>query len=381
MNKQPSKHLEILEKLIAFQSVTPKGKDALEYIASLLREYNFQVDIQSFGKGEKETWNMYAHRGEAKPNICFAGHVDVVPPGNMEGWKTDPFSLICQEEYAYGRGVVDMKGAVACWLAAARQYVEQFPDHAGSISLLLTTDEEGTGEFGTKVMLEHIVKKYSAIDFCIVGEPTSQSKLGDMVKIGRRGSISFDLVVNGKQGHAAYPDLAKNPMPILLQILNELNTYELDRGSEYFDPSNLEITTIDTGNNVTNVIPDKTRAKFNIRFNDNHSKDSLLKLVQSIIDKYSDNYDLQHHCSSLPFIQEYSANMQRFTNIVARECQTIPIISTSGGTSDARFIHRHAEVIEFGLNSSQAHQINEHCEIYDLQMLYNVYYAYLVESL
>lgn len=381
MKDSQFKYLEILEKLIAFKSITPKGKDAFDYVSSLLKPHGFEVILQNFGTGESETWNLYAFRGEVKPNICFAGHVDVVPPGNLDGWDADPFSLTQKGDFLYGRGVVDMKGAIASALAAVLELIDKYPDHKGSISFLLTTDEEGTGEFGTKMMLEHISGKYKAIDFCILGEPTSENKVGDMMKIGRRGSISFDLTINGTQGHVAYPNLADNPLPILVNILKELEDHQLDEGSQFFDPSNLEITTIDTGNDVTNIIPAKCSAKFNIRFNDHHNVASLLQLVQSIIVKYTPNYELKHSCSSLPFIQEYSDNMRNFAKIIEKECKLKPVISTSGGTSDARFIHNYAEIVEFGLNSNKAHQINEYCQIYDLQMLCNVYYAYLVGSL
>lgn len=381
MHDDKAKYLDILRKLIAFKSVTPKGKEALDYISALLQEYGFKIDLQKFGQGEKETWNLYAYRGNSAPNICFAGHVDVVPPGSVNSWSSDPFILKMEADNLQGRGIVDMKGAIACSLAATIKYITKFSNHKGTISFLLTTDEEGSGEFGTKMMLEYIANKYAPIDFCILGEPTSEKKIGDMVKIGRRGSISFDLTINGTQGHVAYPDLANNPITRLVNAMNELKFYELDSGTDFFSPSNLEITTIDVNNDTTNVIPEKCYAKFNIRFNDKHSAESLLELVKLIINKHSDDYDLKHSCSSHPFIQEYSANMQSFVEVIKEQCNINPVISTSGGTSDARHIHKFAEVIEFGLNSDQAHQINECCQNYDLQMLCNVYYAYLVKSL
>ncbi len=379
--------LKILEDLVAFKSITPKGIDALEYIENILKKYSFVIDIQSFGEDKNKTWNLYAYKELNIPggNLCFAGHVDVVPPGDVSSWKTDPFKLHIEGERLFGRGVVDMKGAIACFIAASIDFLDKESSKKnekqgrGCISFLLTTDEEGSGEFGTKKMLEYINNIYQPIDFCLVGEPTNEEKIGDMIKIGRRGSISFDLKVMGQQGHVAYPDLALNPSSIILKILNELDEYYLDNGTEYFDPSNLEITSIDTGNNTSNVIPESICAKFNIRFNDQHSAGSLVALVDGIIQKYSVDYDLSYNCSSLPFIQSYSKNMQQFTRVVKKVTGVDPILSTRGGTSDGRFIHKYAEMLEFGLKSKFAHKIDEYCEKSDLQMLQAVYYAQLVE--
>ena len=386
MSKQSC--LKILENLVAFKSITPKGVDALGYIADILKKHDFIIDIQVFGEGEKATGNLYAYKklGIAGGNLCFAGHVDVVPPGDISSWQTDPFKLHVENEKVYGRGVVDMKGAIAAFMVASMDFLEKNMVAAsgkaggnGCISFLLTTDEEGSGEFGTKKMLEYIKNKHPAIDFCIVGEPSNEEKIGDMIKIGRRGSISFDLKVRGKQGHVAYPDLALNPVSIILRILNELEEHKLDNGNEYFGPSNFEITSIDTGNMTSNVIPESIYAKFNIRFNDTHSAVSLVELVESIIKKYSDDYELCHNCSSLPFIQAYSDNMQKFAKVVKDITGSSPAVSTSGGTSDGRFIHQYAQMLEFGLKSSFAHKIDEYCEKSDLQMLQAVYYSYLVE--
>lgn len=385
--------LEILKDLVAFKSVTPKGLDALDYVANILKPHGFIVDIQIFGTGEEATGNLYAYKklGYGRKNLCFAGHVDVVPPGDMSSWRSDPFKLHEEDNKLYGRGVVDMKGAIAAFIAASIDFIENdmLPEASlssgddnednGCISFLLTTDEEGSGKFGTKKMLEYISNTYQPIDFCLVGEPSSEKIIGDMIKIGRRGSISFELKIIGKQGHVAYPDLALNPIRIALKILNQLEEYKLDNGTKYFSPSNLEITSIDTGNPTSNVIPESILAKFNIRFNDKHDEINLAKLVENIIKQHTSDYELKYNCSSLPFIQKYSEDMQRFSKVIEDITGISPKVSTSGGTSDGRFIYKYAEMLEFGLKSNFAHKIDEYCEKCDLQMLQAVYYAYLVE--
>ena len=374
-----NKSLEILEELIAFRSVTPKGSDAIKYVADFLSELGFKCDIQQFGPASEQVTNLYAVLGESAPNICFAGHLDVVPPMNENLWNTDPFKMHLQGDIVYGRGTVDMKGAIACAMSAVREFILKGSKPNGSISFLLTTDEEGPGTYGTKMMLEHL--KNHKIDFCILGEPTSRKIIGDTIKIGRRGSINFTLKINGKQGHVAYPEQAINPAPALMTILTELQNKKLDNGSQYFQKSNLEVTSIDTGNDVSNIIPESIIVKFNIRFNDHHTANDLNIMVRSIIAQHSEDYDLQYTCSSEPFIQKYSNRMQQFTDIVADVCKTKPTVETGGGTSDARFIHKFTEVVEFGLNCDLAHKINEYTKISDLQTLHNVYYNCLNEFL
>lgn len=372
--------LTILQKLISYKSVTPKGADAIEYISNKLSKRGFSCEVKNFGEGEEKVTNLYAIYGDKKPNICFAGHLDVVPAGRKELWSSDPYKLKIDDNNVYGRGAVDMKGAIACSLAAVIHYLELNKPN-GSISFLLTTDEEGEAKYGTKMMLEHIKNKEPSIDFCILGEPTTMQNIGDTIKIGRRGSVNFDLTINGKQGHVAYPEKAINPLPIMVSILKEINEEVFDNGNEFFQSTNLQLTSIDTGNRVTNIIPESVNAKFNIRFNNTQNANDLAIRVTKIVSKYSDNYDIKHKSSSAPFIQEYSKKMQTFAAIVENECRVKPKIETGGGTSDARFIHKHAEVVEFGLNCNLAHKINEHTKISDLQTLYNVYYNTLVKFL
>ena len=366
--------LPILEKLISFRSITLGGKDAIEYIANFLSNLGFECDVKTFGQGADEVTNLYAVFGNSTPNICFAGHVDVVPPMNEALWHCDPFKMLIQDDIVFGRGAVDMKGALACSLAAVAEFLKTTTKPKMSISFLLTSDEEGDATYGTKEMLEYIRGKNHKIDFCILGEPTTNYKLGDTIKIGRRGSVNFNLTVKGQQGHVAYPEKAINPLPVMARILCALTNKELDGGSEYFQRSNLEITSVDTGNPTSNVIPESVNARFNIRFNDNHTAKDLNALVTEIISQNCETYDLKYTSSSAPFIQKYSPKMQKFTKIVQDVCGITANIETNGGTSDARFIHAYTEVVEFGLNCNSAHKINEHTKISDLQTLYNVYY-------
>jgi len=371
--------LQILEKLISFESVTPKSANSIEYIADFLSKIGFKCEIKKFDSGKEETTNLYAILGHSSPNICFAGHVDVVPPMNENLWKYDPFKMTIQDDIVYGRGVVDMKGSIACYLSAISEFLKNHKEYKGSISLLLTSDEEGDAKYGTQKMLEHIKDYTPKVDFCILGEPTSKNKIGDTVKIGRRGSVNFTLKVIGKQGHVAYPKKAINPIPFMIRILNDLSGYEFDKGSEYFQQSNLEITSVDTGNPVTNVIPESVSTMFNIRFNDKHTSESLTEDVIKIIEDHGVKYDLQYKSSSTSFIQEYSPIMQDFVQVIKDVCGITPNVTTCGGTSDARFIHSYSDVIELGLDCNLAHKINESSKISDLQALHKVYYDSLVK--
>ncbi|MGC0372122.1 MAG: hypothetical protein DGJ47_000827 [Rickettsiaceae bacterium] len=367
-----NKILNILSELIAFQSVTPKGKNALQFIANFLKDLGFRCEIKDFGP-TGEVSNLYAVFGEKKPNICFAGHVDVVPPLNEKLWKFNPYTMTIDNNYVYGRGVVDMKGGVACALSAVEHIIKSTKQINGSISFLLTTDEEGPGTYGTVKMLEYIKDRYPPIDLCILGEPTSQKEIGDTIKIGRRGSINFDLTVNGKQGHVAYPNEAQNPAPAFISILYELNQLVLDQGTDFFQPSNLEITSIESGSKVSNIIPQAASSKFNIRFNHLHTAEELNSMINKLIAKHSDNYSLSYSCSSLPFMQEISDELQKCLKVVQSTLNIESKFDTNGGTSDSRFIQKYTKVIELGLKHDQAHKINEHCHVSDLQKLYDVY--------
>ncbi len=366
--------LKILSDLISFPSITPHSAGAIEYIAQLLQTHGFDIDIQKFSDANYQVTNLYARYGKAEPNICFAGHIDVVPPGDIALWQSDPFKATTVDHKVFGRGVVDMKGAIACMLASTLNYLKQNSELNGSISFLITSDEEGKAEHGTKQMLNYLKEKNEPIDFVILGEPTCEHIIGDTIKIGRRGSINFILKVRGVQGHVAYPDMAINPIPILVNILNELNLHYFDEGSEFFQSSNLEITSIDVGNEVTNIIPGQISAKFNIRFNDLHDEKQLIALINIIINKYTADYELISNSSAKCFIQKPIGYIAQFAQLVNDICLVKSKYSTSGGTSDARFIKDYCSVVEFGLLNETAHKLDEHTKINDLQQLYDVYY-------
>lgn len=379
--KELQQIIDILAELIGFQSITPNSAGSVEYVERILTAAGFNCTIKVFGEAESErTTNLYARFGTSEPNICFAGHLDVVPPLHLNSWKYNPFTLTQDGDLLYGRGTADMKGAVACSIVAALNFLQNTPAN-GSISFLLTSDEEGTGEFGTKMMLEYLASKGEKINFTILGEPSSNEILGDTINIGHRGSVNFLLAVSGKQGHVAYPHKAKNPLRSLAQIAAEITNLEFDKGNEFFDKSNLELTSIDVGNPVVNIIPDKAMMRFNVRFNNQHKLESIVQIIDDIIAKHEQDYDLQYQCSSLPYIQEYSDQMKEFSSIVSKRCKVTPKVDASGGTSDGRFIYKYSQVVELGLNSQQAHKINEHIKINDLQNLYSVYYDCLTSFL
>lgn len=375
-------HITYLKDLISFESVTPQSNDAIEYINDLLKENNFKTNIKIFGDNHEQVTNLYAVYGSGKPNICFVGHVDVVPAGHHNLWyNLKPFKANEQDEKIYGRGVVDMKGSIACFLAASLEFIKNNTNFKGSISFLLTSDEEGEAKHGTKEMLKYIYAQGHKIDFAIVGEPTCEKDIGDTIKIGRRGSINFKLNIVGLGGHAAYPQKANNPIACLIKILNELVDTKLDEGTEFFQSSNLEVTNIDVGNNTANVIPSSATANFNIRFNNLHSAETLVKRIEQIVEQYcreyKTEYNLEYSSSADSFIQNPNDRIQAFAKVVEKTLNIKPQFSTSGGTSDARFVKDYCSLVEFGLLSDRAHKINEYSKISDLQKLYDVYYNFL----
>jgi succinyl-diaminopimelate desuccinylase len=369
--------LEIIKKLISFRSVTPDPAGSFEYIRDLLESSGFKIILKEFGQGSEKVSNLYARIGNKEPNICFAGHIDVVPPGDLSKWLFDPYSATEHDGYLYGRGAVDMKGAIGCMMAASINFIKENDNFDGSISFLLTSDEEGPATNGTKLMMEYIYSLGEKIDLAIMGEPTLDQELGDTIHIGRRGSVSFELLINGKQGHVAYQNEAINPNKIMVKILNQLIETKLDEGNEWFEPSNLEITSIDVGNQTENMIPNSCSAKFNIRYNNIHSFNELLETIENIVKNFSDNYELKYRHNAEHFI----CNPEELANKFAQSSFYItnikPKFSTSGGTSDARFIKNYTKTIEFGLSPKTAHQINERVEISHLKKLYEIYYQSL----
>lgn len=362
-----------LKTLISFKSITPESRGAIEFISDLLKKHGFKVEVKEFGQ-EYKVQNLYASYGKGSPNICFCGHVDVVPPGDIGLWDHDPFEGVQKGDKIFGRGAVDMKGAIACMLASALDFIKFAKNLKGSVSFLLTSDEEGEAKYGTSKMLEYLKTKGEEIDFMIVGEPSCEEYIGDTIKIGRRGSINFVLKITGRQGHVAYPKKADNPLNYLVNILHDLKNLKLDEGNDFFQSSELVITSIDTRNHVANVIPASASANFNIRFNNLHNSQTLVDLINQKVETHTKKFKLESQLSAKSFIQDPIDRIEDFAKIVRSSTNIDTKFSTSGGTSDARFAIDYCNVVEFGLMSNEAHKINEFTKISDLQKLYNVYY-------
>jgi succinyl-diaminopimelate desuccinylase len=366
----------VSQALIRCRSVTPKDDGALAVIEEALTPLGFECHRLTFGDdGDAPISNLYARLGTGSPHLCFAGHTDVVPPGDVGAWRVDPFAGEIVGDELYGRGAVDMKGAIGCFIAAVSRFIET-GSRAGSISLLITGDEEGPAVNGTVKVLDWLKTHGETIDACVVGEPTNPETLGDMIKIGRRGSFSGFLKVLGTQGHVAYPHRANNPITQLAAMLRALSE-PLDEGTEHFPPSMLVPTTFDVGNHATNVIPGEARANFNIRFNDLHTPESLKIWLHEKLDAVGGDYELQTRCSGPAFLTEPGPLTDLMQQVVHDELGVIPELSTSGGTSDARFIKDICPVIEFGLVGQTMHQVDERVTLSDLEALTGVYHRLL----
>ncbi len=372
--------ISLAQKLISYPSITPGDHGIFDYVVELLEGVGFQCLILEFGEGVDKVKNLYAQYGKDGPNICFAGHLDVVPPGDIKAWRHDPFSGIIEDGKLFGRGASDMKAAVAAWISASLQTIEKGKIN-GTISLILTGDEEGVATNGTVKVLQHLKDNNIHIDACLVGEPTCELVLGDTIKIGRRGSITYKLEVEGVQGHVAYPDLARNPINNLVEILYALKNIKLDSGNSHFQASNLEIISVDVGNKVTNIIPSKAGALFNIRYNNEQNEAKLTKLIEDVCKNHAGSYRLFPNESARAFISQ----PKELANKLAKAVLTVTGIkskfSTSGGTSDARFIHEYCEVAEFGLQNTTAHKIDEYILVEDLAKLQDIYYNLILEYL
>jgi succinyl-diaminopimelate desuccinylase len=363
--------LALAQALIRRPSVTPADAGALDVLEAVLKELGFATHRLPFGDVD----NLYARLGSEAPHFCFAGHTDVVPAG--EGWNTDPFAATVQDGLLYGRGAADMKSAIAAFVAA----VSRTGAPKGSISLLITGDEEGAAINGTVKMLDWLKARGEKIDHCVVGEPTSVTRAGDTLKIGRRGSINFRLTVTGVQGHVGYPHKAKNPIPALAELVTQLAAHKLDKGTEHFDPSTLAFTTLDVGNPTTNVIPGEARAGFNIRFNDRHTPDSLINWVkdraQQVAQQSGCEITVTSQTSGVSFLTAPGKFTQLVSDTVAGITGQAPILSTSGGTSDARFIKDICPVVELGLAGATMHKADECVPVDEIAALTDIYAALL----
>jgi succinyl-diaminopimelate desuccinylase len=374
--------LRLAQDLIRCPSVTPEDAGALGVLEAALKPMGFSCRRLTFeAAGHEPVDNLYAKLGTGRPNFCFAGHTDVVPPGDQAQWKHAPYAAEIANGMLYGRGAADMKSAIACFAAAASRYLADHKQPKGAISLLITGDEEGIAVNGTVKVLDWLKQNGEALDHCVVGEPTSAARAGDLLKIGRRGSANFRLTVTGIQGHAAYPSLALNPIPIIAELIRRIANWRLDEGSEHFEPSTLAFTTVDVGNPTVNVIPAEARAGFNIRFNDRHTPDTLLRQIETIADSVKRDMGgeigIATQVSGVSFFTPPGAFTDLLAESVKRVTGMTPEYSTTGGTSDARFIKDHCPVVELGLAGRTMHKANECVTVADIEALTRIYHSVL----
>ena len=370
--------LQLAKELIKFPTVTPVDAGIMKFLEKKLKTLGFKTKVLEFReKDSKPVKNIYARLGNKGPNFCYAGHLDVVPAGNLKDWTVNPFKPSVKKGYLIGRGANDMKSSIAAFVSAVSNFVANKRDFNGSISLLITGDEEGVAINGTKKVVEYLKKKKEKIDFCLVGEPTNPNKLGEMIKIGRRGSMTGRLSIIGIQGHVAYPNRANNPSTALVQILKELKEIKFDNGTKDFQPTNLEITKINIDNFADNVIPGLANAKFNIRFNNKHSSNSIKKKINKIIKKISNKnkskFKIDYRVSGEAFLTKPNNTTYMIQDIIKKITKIKPKLSTTGGTSDARFIRKIAPCLEFGLVGKTMHKVDEAVSLSDLKKLTLIY--------
>ena len=365
--------LKLAKELIRKPSITPKDAGAINLLARNLKSLGFKCQIINF----KNIKNLYAKLGKSKPNFCYAGHTDVVPPGNINDWSVNPFKPSVKNNKLIGRGANDMKASIACFIAAVSRFKIKNKKFKGSISLLITGDEEGIAINGTKKVVKYLKRKREKINFCLVGEPTNPNRLGEMIKIGRRGSITGRLSIIGTQGHVAYPHRANNPSNAMVKILKKIKEMKLDKGTKNFQPSNLEVTKINIDNHADNVIPGSAEAVFNIRFNNKHSSSSLKRklnlVIGSIARKAKCKFNIKYEVSGEAFITKPNKTTYMIQNTIKKITKIKPKLSTTGGTSDARFIRKIAPCLEFGLVGKTMHKIDESVPLSDLKKLTNIY--------
>ncbi len=370
--------VKLAKELIKFPSITPVDAGVMRFLEKKLKKLGFKTRIIEFKeKNFKPVKNLYARLGNEKPNFCFAGHLDVVPPGNIKDWTTNPFKPKVKKGYLIGRGANDMKSSIAAFVSAVSAFLNKNHKFRGSISLLITGDEEGDAINGTKKVVDYLKKKKEKINFCLVGEPTNPNKLGEMIKIGRRGSLTGKLIIDGTQGHVAYPQRANNPSTSIVRILNEIKNIKFDKGTKDFQPTNLEITKININNNADNVIPGKAEANFNIRFNNKHSssliKKRLNKIIYRISRKNKSKFKIKYKVSGEAFLTKPNDTTFMIQDTIKKITKIKPKLSTTGGTSDARFIRKISPCLEFGLVGKTMHKIDEAVSLKDLENLTKIY--------
>ena len=375
---QKINELQLAKELIRFPSVTPVDAGIMSFLEKKLKQLGFKTKVLEFReKNSKPVKNLYARLGNKSPNFCYAGHLDVVPAGNLKDWTVNPFKPSIKKGHLIGRGANDMKSSIAAFVAAISNFIENYSDFKGSISLLITGDEEGVAINGTKKVVEYLKKRNEKIDFCLVGEPTNPSKLGEMIKIGRRGSMNGRLIITGIQGHVAYPQRANNPSTALVQILKEIKDIKFDQGTKDFQATNLEITKININNTADNVIPGLATATFNIRFNNKHTSSSLKSKVNKVIKKISaknkSKYKIEYSVSGEAFLTNPNKTTFMIQDIIKKITKIKPKLSTTGGTSDARFIRKIAPCLEFGLVGKTMHKVDEAVSLSDLKKLTLIY--------
>lgn len=362
--------LALTRELIARQSVTPDDAGCQDAMVSRLKQAGFSVDAMRFG----EVDNFWATHGTSGPLLAFAGHTDVVPPGDEASWDSDPFEATVIGEELFGRGAADMKASLAAMVVACEQFIEQHPDHAGRIGFLITSDEEGPAKNGTVKVMESLSSRGEQIDWCVVGEPSSTTVLGDLVKNGRRGSLNARLIVNGTQGHIAYPHLADNPIHHAMPALDALAKEAWDNGNDFFDPTSLQISTIRAGQGVTNVIPGRLEVLFNLRFSTELTAEAIKSRCENILKAHGLSYDIEWSLSGEPFLTEPGALLDAVMQSIEAVAGCRPEVSTGGGTSDGRFIAPSgAQVVEVGHVNATIHQCNERVKLADIPKLTEIY--------
>tara|TARA_E500000178_G_scaffold327511_1_gene356628 strand:- start:1436 stop:2593 length:1158 start_codon:yes stop_codon:yes gene_type:complete len=370
--------LKLAKELIKFPSITPVDAGVMKFLEKKLKKLGFKTKILEFKeKSFRPVKNLYARLGTEGPNFCYAGHLDVVPPGNIKDWTINPFKPSVKKSHLIGRGANDMKSSIAAFVSAVSTFLKKNKKFSGSISLLITGDEEGDAVNGTKKVVEYLRNKKEKINFCLVGEPTNPNKLGEMIKIGRRGSLTGKLTIFGLQGHVAYPHSANNPSTIIIKVLKEFKDIKFDKGTKDFQPTNLEVTKINIDNTADNVIPATADATFNIRFNNKHSSKSLIKKLNKILVKINkknkSKFKINYRVSGEAFLTRPNKTTFMIKNIIEKVTNVKTKLSTTGGTSDLRFIKKISPGLEFGLVGKTMHKVDEAVSIKDLRNLTKIY--------